>query len=82
MPCLKPSTSASIITMLDKDFTVAVLDDTLDGWYKINYNGSTGYVSADYLTVDQDNEFETYGRVVGDGVNVRTTASNEGEVVV
>lgn len=78
----EPSTSASIITMLDKDLTVAVLDDTLDGWYKINYNGSTGYVSADYLTVDQDNEFETYGRVVEDGVNVRTTASTDGEVVV
>lgn len=78
----EPSTSASVVTMLDRDLAVAVLDDSLDGWYKINYNGSTGYVSADYLILDQDNVFETYGRVVGDGVNVRTTASTEGEVVV
>ena len=33
------------------------LDDSVDGWYKIAYNGSTGYVSADYLIVDQDNVF-------------------------
>ena len=78
----EPSTSASVITMLDRDLAVAVLDDTLDGWYEINYNGSTGYVSADYLILDQDNVFDTYGRVVGEGVNIRTAASTDGDVVI
>ena len=43
-----PSTSASIVTTLDKGVAVAVLDDSTDGWYRVAYNGKCGYVSADY----------------------------------
>ena len=76
-----PSLDASVITMLDEDVPVAVLDDTLDGWYKINYNGNTGFVSADYMLIDQDNIFDAYGRVEGDGVNVRSSSSTDSEVL-
>ena len=75
------STSSEIITTLNKSVAVAILDDTTEGWYQVAYNGKTGYVSADYLLVDQDNVFETYGRVNGDGVNVRSGASTEAEVL-
>ena len=75
------STSASIVTTLDKGVAVAVLDDTLDGWYKVAFNGSTGFVSADYMVIDQDNVFESYGRVNADGVNVRSDASTDSEVL-
>lgn len=75
------STSSSIVTTLDKDVAVAVLDDSIDGWYEISFNGNTGYVSADYLLIDQDNVFESYGRVNGDGVNVRSESSTDGAVV-
>ena len=77
----EPSTSASVVTTLDKSVAVAILDDSVDGWYKIAYNGSTGYVSADYLNVDQDNVFTTYGRVNSDGVNVRSDASTNSSVL-
>lgn len=77
----EPSTSASIITMLDEDVPVAVLDDTLDGWYKINYNGNTGFVSADYMLIDRDNVFDAFGRVEGSGVNVRSIPSTDGQVL-
>ena len=77
----EPSTSASVVTTLDKSVAVAILDDSVDGWYKIAYNGSTGYVSADYLNVDQDNVFTTYGRVNSDGVNVRSGASTDSSVL-
>ena len=77
----EPSTSASVVTTLDKSVAVAILDDSVDGWYKIAYNGSTGYVSADYLNVDQDNVFTTYGRVNSDGVNVRSDASTASSVL-
>ena len=75
------STSSDIVTTLDKSVAVAILDDSTEGWYKIAYEGNTGYVSADYLLVDQDNVFETYGRVNSDGVNVRSGASTESEVL-
>lgn len=71
------STDSSIVTTLDKGVAVAILDDSIDGWFQVSYNGSTGYVSADYLVVDQDNIFTTYGRVNADGVNVRSDASTD-----
>ena len=76
-----PSTSASVITTLNKGVAVAILADKNDGWYKISYNGKSGFVSADYLIVDRDNLFTTYGRTNGDGVNVRSAASTDSEVL-
>ena len=73
------STSSAVVTTLDKSVAVAVLDDTTEGWYQINYAGKVGYVSADYLVIDQDNIFESYGRVNGDGVSVRAGASTDSE---
>ena len=75
------STSSSIITTLSKGVAVAILDDSVDGWYKIAYNGNTGFVSADYMIIDKDNLFTAYGRVSGDSVNVRSAASTESEIL-
>ena len=75
------STSSSIITTLDEGVAVAVLDDSIDGWYKVNYNGDVGYVSADYMVIDQDTVFTTYGRVTGDGVYVRSGPSTDSDVL-
>lgn len=75
----EPNTSSAIVTTLNKSVAVALLDDNVPGWYKINYNGSTGYVSSDYLIIDQDNIFTTYGRVPEGTVNVRAAATTESE---
>lgn len=75
------STSSSIVTTLDKGIAVAVLDTSVDGWYKISYNGMSGFVSADYLILDRDNVFKTYGRVNADGVNVRADATTDSEAL-
>ena len=75
------STSSSILTTLNKDITLAVLDDSTSGWYKVSYAGKTGFVSADYLALDEDNVFETYGRVTGDAVNIRTAPSTESDTL-
>ena len=75
------STSASIVTILDKGVAVAVLDDTLDGWYKVAFNGSTGFVSADFMVIDQENVFESYGRVNANSVNVRADANTDSEIL-
>ena len=45
----EPSTAAATITLLSKGSTVQV-QEALDGWYKITWNGREGYVSADYLS--------------------------------
>ena len=71
------STSSSILTTLNKDITLAVLDQPVLGWYKVAYAGKTGFVSTDYVALDEDNIFETYGRVSADAVNVRTDTTTE-----
>lgn len=73
------STSSGIVTTLNKSVAVALLDDSIPGWYKIDYNGSTGYVSADYLIIDQDNIFTTYGRVPEGTVHVHSDPSTDSE---
>ena len=73
----EPSTSASIVTTLNKSVAVALLDDSTPGWYKVDYNGNTGYVSSDYIAIDQDNLFTTYGRVPEGTVHVRVGASTD-----
>ena len=75
------STSSSIVTTLDKSVAVAVLDNSLDGWYKISYNGKSGFVSADFLVIDQDNIFESYGRVNSSSVNLRSAPTTDGDVL-
>ncbi len=44
----KASASGEIITSLPEGTEVQVLE-TLEGWYKISYDGKEGYVSARYI---------------------------------
>ncbi|GER67132.1 hypothetical protein BpJC4_16030 [Weizmannia acidilactici] len=44
-----PSTSASIITQLARGTAVQVISET-GGWSKVTANGTTGYVSSQYLS--------------------------------
>ena len=73
----EPNTSASIVTTLNKSMAVALLDTSTPGWYKVDYNGNTGYVSSDYIAIDQDNLFTSYGRVPEGTVHVRAGASTD-----
>lgn len=47
----EPSTSSSILATAGEGSQVVVLDDTGDGWYKVDYHTITGYMYADYLNV-------------------------------
>ena len=44
-----PSTDGEVVGKL-YDKSVGTFIEEEDGWYKISYEGGTGYVSADYLT--------------------------------
>ncbi|MPQ44009.1 SH3 domain-containing protein [Clostridium tarantellae] len=50
----KPSTNSTIIGSLYPGEKVKVLA-TSGNWYKINFNGSTGYVSKDYISKTEGN---------------------------
>ncbi len=85
----KPSTSsdATILTVIKAGTVVEVLsipESTKNGWYKIRYNGETGYVHASLLTVltqeDEEDETSSYGYVMitGTGVYVRDAVEGDG----
>lgn len=46
-----PSTSAASLGLVKDGTKVEVLEDAVNGWYKVVHNGMTGYMSADYLVV-------------------------------
>lgn len=45
------NTSSSILATVPKGTQVVVLENEVNGWYKVDLNGTVGYMSADYLSV-------------------------------
>lgn len=51
-----PGTQYGIIYCMENGSSVTVIEKT-GNWYKITYSGVTGYVSADYIKVSEDNDY-------------------------
>lgn len=52
----EPSTSSDIITILNKDASVEIIEETTDGWYKIKYTATgkyEGYMSKEFVKSDE-----------------------------
>lgn len=49
----EPNTTCATLDRIDGGTKLLVLE-SLDGWYKVTYNGQTGYVSADYAKVVEE----------------------------
>lgn len=47
------STSNTIVGKLIKGAAVTIEEETENGWYEISYNGTTAYVSGDYVDVTE-----------------------------
>lgn len=46
------STEAGVRTLLSSGNQVTVLDESMEGWLQVQYKSYTGYVSADYVSVE------------------------------
>ncbi len=69
-----PDTSSSVITKLSNS-KVSILDKS-SGWYKISFNGKTGWVIGDYIK-----PLSTEGKINANGVNFRAGASTESKII-
>lgn len=77
----QPSTTASRIAGLKNGDTVTILS-TANGWHQIRMaNGTTGYVSADFIKDTTPTSAMRVGMVNATALNVRKTASLTAEVV-
>lgn len=71
------NTSSSTLKYLSNGAKLDVLQ-TLDGWYKVSYNGTTGFVSADYVKVSGT---VGTGKVTADVINLRSGAGTSYSVL-
>ena len=51
----EPSIESSVITLLSQDYEVEIIEKE-DNWYKVKYQEYTGYVSAEFVSVEENNE--------------------------
>ena len=76
------STAANILTEMPLGAFLLV-EETLNGWYKVVYNGVSGYVSSNYAAFSESLD-GTYGftaATAGTNVNLRAAASTASAVV-
>ena len=68
-------TGYAALTTLPSGTAVSVLGSS-GGWLKVAYDGKTGYMSAEFVTVQASSStLRCYGRVSTDELNVRTAPS-------
>lgn len=64
------NTDSTVLATLANGTQVDVISTTADGcWHEVSYNGVTGYLSGDYLKVEEE---KVYGQVVVGPLNIRT----------
>ena len=78
-----PTTEADVVMNLDKNDMVALIERAEDdnNWWKVAYQGKTGYISANYLDELENGEFSARAQVNGEGVYVRYLPSDESDVL-
>ena len=88
-----PNENGQVIGTLHKNDKVNVLDKSIDGWYKIDFNGRRAYVSSKYVNLIsyKNNEVkkevkkepvEGTGKVnINTALNVRQAATNNSRII-
>ncbi len=84
-----PSVSAESLAQVSNGASVNVLEDAVNGWYQVSFNGQKGYMSAEYLRVnilEGESDLEVEQDDLGNGrvtllsgaLNIRTAPSTLG----
>ena len=82
---VEASTSSKIITTIPKGKTIEIVEKLNSGWYKVNYNGKTGYVSSSYVSINGSTENKpsivTEKGVTTANLNLRVEASKSSKII-
>ena len=71
-----PGTGHSATATIPAGANVRVLDKNSNGWYKVEYNGQTGYVSGDLVENNQNAQQSSTNRAAND--NTRQQQASDG----
>ena len=75
-------TGSAVLTTIPRGATVVVLQKQSSAWYRVNYNGTSGYVSADYLkNFSSSASLNLSGKVTDSEVRIRDKASTSGTIL-
>ena len=84
----EPTTASASLALVSNGASVDVLEDAVDGWYRVSFNGVNGYMSAEYLLVtvldgesvneEQDDLGNGKVTLTSGSLNIRTEASTLG----
>ncbi len=77
-----PGTSYSIVGRVNRNCRLVILECTSSDWYKINYQGTEGYVSTDYLKdILKAENFNASGKVTGNGCRMRSKPNTSSSIL-
>ena len=76
-----PNMDAAVVTVLNQGQQVVVLSQDGD-WYRISCEGVTGFVSVDYMTLEQEGQAQLgYGLIKCAAANIRSSADTESDPI-
>jgi uncharacterized protein YgiM (DUF1202 family) len=77
-----PNTSSSVIGKLNYNTKVSIIGIS-NGWYKVSYNNTTGWISGQYVNLynNSTGQASTTGVVTADALNVRSGASTSNSII-
>ncbi len=73
-----PGTGHSATATIPAGANVRVLEKNSNGWYKVEYNGQTGYVASDLVENNQNAQQSSSNRAAGTD-NTHQQSSNDGQ---
>ncbi|WP_346961949.1 SH3 domain-containing protein [Clostridium sp.] len=77
------NTSSSIIGKINYNTKVSILEIS-NGWYKINYNNTTGWISGEYVKLDSNSntvQASNTGIVTATALNVRSADNTSSRII-
>ena len=77
-----PSTEKTILGTANDKAILVIIEKTNDDWYRVNYNGTVGYVKTDYLTnILTAENFSATGSISKTDVRLRKTFNAESDIL-
>jgi hypothetical protein len=71
----EPGTNSSVITSIPPNAKVKVIDQSSSEWYKVEYDGKTGYASAKYLSEEKNQHHNANNNKRHNNNNSRNSSS-------